>query len=129
MGITALELAFNKTPFENWPPLKVLLSKLHYPCPPAIKSDKVFSKSFYRFVQACSHKDPKRRPTAEELLDHPYMKQARNHVYLENLIIKRRDPGNCVVNHTVFAEESNAAKSPRALSPVKVAERENAAAQ
>jgi serine/threonine protein kinase len=27
-GITAMELAFNKTPFDEWPPLKVSLENL-----------------------------------------------------------------------------------------------------
>jgi serine/threonine protein kinase len=60
LGITALELAFNQTPFDGWPPLKVLLCKTDYGCP-AIKSNKQFSKAFYKFVKACVQKEPKMR--------------------------------------------------------------------
>ncbi|KAJ1540272.1 hypothetical protein HK096_011087, partial [Nowakowskiella sp. JEL0078] len=58
IGITALELAFNQTPFDGWPPLKVLLSKLEYDCP-AVNPTKDMSKNFYKMVSACLLKDPK----------------------------------------------------------------------
>jgi serine/threonine protein kinase len=87
LGITALELAFNQTPFDNWPPLKILLCKTDYGCP-KIKTSKQFSKSFYKFVQACVQLDPKMRPTIHECLDHPFFKQAKNAHYLEQQIIK-----------------------------------------
>lgn len=60
LGITTLELAFNQTPFDDWPPLKMLLCKQHYECP-AIKTDKQLSKHFYKFVQACLSQDPTHR--------------------------------------------------------------------
>ncbi|KAI9098605.1 kinase-like domain-containing protein [Phlyctochytrium arcticum] len=86
-GITALELAYNKTPFDDWAPLKILLSKLEYPCP-AIASTKVVSKEFKRMVSACLHKDPTRRPSARELAEHPFFKMARNSRHLESHIMK-----------------------------------------
>ncbi|KAJ3159831.1 hypothetical protein HDU86_001483 [Geranomyces michiganensis] len=82
LGITALELAFNKTPFDDWPPLKVLLSKLEFPCP-AIPTEQVLSRDFYRLVNACIQKDPSVRPSARELLEHPFIKLARSTRYLE----------------------------------------------
>ncbi|KAJ3174999.1 hypothetical protein HDU87_006533 [Geranomyces variabilis] len=82
LGITAMELAYNKTPFDDWPPLKVLLSKLEFPCP-AIPSQKVLSRDFYRLVNACIQKDPSLRPSAHELLEHPFLKLARSPRYLE----------------------------------------------
>ncbi|KNC96523.1 STE/STE20/FRAY protein kinase [Spizellomyces punctatus DAOM BR117] len=87
-GITALELAFNRTPFDDWPPLKILLSKLEYACP-AVASEKLLSKDFYRMVSACIRKDPNRRPTARELAEHVFFKSARNARYLETHIVQR----------------------------------------
>ncbi|TPX61350.1 hypothetical protein PhCBS80983_g01182 [Powellomyces hirtus] len=83
LGITALELAFNKTPFDDWPPLKVLLSKLDYPCPAITAETKHPSRDFWRFVCACVQKDPSKRPTARDLLDHAFLKQCRSLKYLD----------------------------------------------
>ncbi|KAI8894520.1 kinase-like domain-containing protein [Globomyces pollinis-pini] len=88
MGITAMELGFNQTPFDGWPPLKVLLCKQHYECP-AIKSTKTFSKHFYKFVQSCAHKVPSERPKVTECLEHAFIKQSKNSSYLEQSVIKR----------------------------------------
>ena len=60
LGITAMELAYNQTPFDEWPPLKVLLCKRQYECP-AIRSNKSMSKNFYKFVNACVQKVPEHR--------------------------------------------------------------------
>ncbi|KAH9253032.1 hypothetical protein BASA81_009037 [Batrachochytrium salamandrivorans] len=88
LGITALELAFNKTPFDDWPPLKVLLCKLEYECP-AIKSDKQMSKNFHRFVQACLVKDPRDRPSVMHLLEFPFIKQAKGTGFIESHVVRR----------------------------------------
>ncbi|KAJ3033421.1 hypothetical protein HK097_004853, partial [Rhizophlyctis rosea] len=86
-GITALELAFNRTPFDGWPALKVLLSKLEYDCP-GIDTDKAMSPSFYKLVKSCLRKDASERPSAQELMDHPFLKNARNARYLELHVVK-----------------------------------------
>ncbi|KAI8821857.1 kinase-like domain-containing protein [Fimicolochytrium jonesii] len=88
IGITALELAFNRTPFDDWPPLKVLLSKLEYPCP-LIPTKKAMSKEFYDMVYACLHKDPKRRPSACELADNAFFKQAKSTKFLEAQVLQK----------------------------------------
>ncbi|KAI9363425.1 kinase-like domain-containing protein [Zopfochytrium polystomum] len=87
-GITAIELAYNQTPFDEWPPLKILLSKLEFDCP-AIKTNKVLSKHFYRMVNACIRKDPRQRPTAAELLRHPFFKSAKNAVHLQKEVTSK----------------------------------------
>ncbi|KAI9197478.1 kinase-like domain-containing protein [Polychytrium aggregatum] len=90
LGITALELAFNQTPFDDWPPMKVLLSKLEYPCP-GIATDKIMSKAFFQMVAACLHKDPAKRSSAQELAAHAFFKNARNAHYLETHLVKTCD--------------------------------------
>ena len=43
--------------------------------PPEIDPKK-WSKDMREFVKICLTKDPKERPSAEELLEHPFMKDA-----------------------------------------------------
>lgn len=82
-GITALELAHGHAPFSKYPPMKVLLMTLQN-APPGLdyERDKKFSKSFKEIVAACLVKDPKKRPTAEKLLNHRFFK----HVHSKELI-------------------------------------------
>ncbi|KAJ3216103.1 hypothetical protein HDU67_009904 [Dinochytrium kinnereticum] len=87
-GITAIELAFNKTPFDKWPSMKILLSKLEYECP-AIPGAKPMSPAFFHFVEQCIQKDPTKRPSARELADDPFFKFAKNPTHLKSSVIKR----------------------------------------
>lgn len=43
---------------------------------------KMFSKSFKDMIAICLAKDPSRRPTTEQLLRHPFFKQARSPEYI-----------------------------------------------
>lgn len=87
-GITALELAHGHAPFSKYPPMKVLLMTLQN-APPGLdyERDKKFSKSFKEMVAACLVKDPKKRPSSEKLLKHPFFKNARSTDYLEQTIL------------------------------------------
>ncbi|KAK1432770.1 hypothetical protein QVD17_09670 [Tagetes erecta] len=87
-GITALELAHGHAPFSKYPPMKVLLMTLQN-APPGLdyERDKKFSKSFKEMVAACLVKDPKKRPSSEKLLKHPFFKNARTTDYLEQTIL------------------------------------------
>ncbi|XP_041998669.1 serine/threonine-protein kinase BLUS1-like isoform X1 [Salvia splendens] len=92
-GITALELAHGHAPFSKYPPMKVLLMTLQN-APPGLdyERDKRFSKSFKEMVAACLVKDPKKRPTSEKLLKHPFFKHARSIEYLERGILAGMPP-------------------------------------
>ncbi|KAE8697455.1 Serine/threonine-protein kinase OSR1 [Hibiscus syriacus] len=87
-GITALELAHGHAPFSKYPPMKVLLMTLQN-APPGLdyERDKRFSKSFKEMVATCLVKDPKKRPTSEKLLKHPFFKNARSSDYLARTIL------------------------------------------
>ncbi|KAJ3068239.1 hypothetical protein HDU98_008609 [Podochytrium sp. JEL0797] len=103
-GITALELAYGATPFDNWSPLKILLSKLEYDCPGipqpppppptaattahGTASKEPMPTSFLRLVKACIRKNPKERPTAKELLLHPFFSYAKPTEYLYTSIVQ-----------------------------------------
>lgn len=92
-GITALELAHGHAPFSKYPPMKVLLMTLQN-APPGLdyERDKRFSKSFKELVAACLVKDPKKRPTSEKLMKHPFFKNSRSNVYLARTILDGLPP-------------------------------------
>ncbi|KAK9864695.1 hypothetical protein WJX84_009203 [Apatococcus fuscideae] len=81
-GITILEMAHGHAPFARFPPMKVLLMTIQNP-PPQLESDKKhFSKNMRDIVAKCLVKDPARRPTAAQLLEHKFFKTAHEGSYL-----------------------------------------------
>ncbi|KAF2156967.1 Pkinase-domain-containing protein [Myriangium duriaei CBS 260.36] len=83
LGITALELANGEPPYADIHPMKVLFLIPKNP-PPALEGN--FSPQFKDFVQLCLRKEPRERPTAKDLLKHPWIKRAKRTTYLTELI-------------------------------------------
>lgn len=77
-GITALELANGKTPTEDFSELKIYLQTIEGPSP-SLNVDlfKNYSKLFKDMISLCLEKDPKRRPSAEQLLKHSFFNKAK----------------------------------------------------
>ncbi|KAL7746390.1 hypothetical protein RI367_008233 [Sorochytrium milnesiophthora] len=94
LGIMALELAFGRTPYGDWPPLKIIVAKLQYECPidsivPEEGTKKAFSRHFFHFVRYCVQYNPARRPSAASLQQHPFMKLSKGKSYLRTKLVKR----------------------------------------
>ncbi|GAB1203873.1 hypothetical protein APSETT445_002514 [Aspergillus pseudonomiae] len=83
LGITAIELANGEPPYSDIHPMKVLFLIPKNP-PPTLQGN--FSKSFKNFVELCLRRDPRERPSARELLEHPFIKRAKKTNYLTELI-------------------------------------------
>src|SRR6266480_1753406 len=83
LGITALELANGEPPYSEIHPMKVLFL---IPKNPAPVLDGNFSPLFKQFVEDCLQKDPHKRPSAKDLLKHPFIRKAKKTTYLTELI-------------------------------------------
>jgi serine/threonine-protein kinase 24/25/MST4 len=74
LGIMMLEFAYGEPPYLNLPQTQVCYMILTM-TPPEIDPKK-WSKNMREFVKICLTKDPKERPSAEGLLQHPFMQEA-----------------------------------------------------
>lgn len=87
LGITAMELIHGEPPHASTHPMKVLFL-IPKASAPRLEGQN-YSKEFRDFVAACLVKDPDRRPTAKELLQHRFVQNA-GQLNLIQLLIKRR---------------------------------------
>ena len=72
LGISAIEAAERAPPRWALPPMRVLLAIAREPAP-GLAAPSLWSAAFVDFVTRCLVKDPDARPSAAELLDHPFV--------------------------------------------------------
>lgn len=85
LGITCVELAERKPPLFNMNAMSALYH-IAQNDPPMLSTPENWSAGFVEFVQLCLKKQPAERPTAEDLLQHPFVSQPRPACILLELI-------------------------------------------
>lgn len=85
LGITAIEMAESKPPYADIHPMRAIFLIPSRP-PPTLSKPDNYSEDFRDFIAKCLTKKPDDRPSASELLKHPFITKARTATELVPLI-------------------------------------------
>lgn len=91
LGITAIEIAEKNPPLSDIHPMRAL--QLIPKSDLGFSKPKNWSKAFVDFVAQCLTKDPRKRPSAKQLLSHPFISRAAQlprESILKDLVVKAR---------------------------------------
>ncbi|XP_054455693.1 mitogen-activated protein kinase kinase kinase kinase 3-like isoform X3 [Anoplopoma fimbria] len=99
VGITAIELAELQPPMFDLHPMRALflMTKSNFQ-PPKLKDKVKWTNNFHHFVKLSLTKNPKKRPTAEKLLQHPFVSQPLSRTLAIELLDKSNNPDHSTYN-------------------------------
>ncbi|XP_036842423.1 mitogen-activated protein kinase kinase kinase kinase 3 isoform X7 [Oncorhynchus mykiss] len=99
VGITAIELAELQPPMFDLHPMRALflMTKSNFQ-PPKLKDKGKWGNNFHHFVKLSLTKNPKKRPTAEKLLQHPFVSQPLSRTLAIELLDKANNPDHTTYN-------------------------------
>ncbi|KAL4648211.1 mitogen-activated protein kinase kinase kinase kinase 2-like isoform X1 [Arapaima gigas] len=105
VGITAIELAELQPPMFDLHPMRALMvmSKSSFQ-PPKLKEKAKWSADFHSFLKTSLTKNPRKRPTAGKLLQHPFMAQLLTRTLVIELLDMASNPD---LNSTHTLDESD----------------------
>jgi len=87
LGITCIECADGRPPLAHAHPMRALFLIPQQP-PPTLKNPKIWPTEFVDFLAKCLIKDYKIRPSASDMLQHPFIKNASGKEILASLVKK-----------------------------------------
>ncbi|XP_051528009.1 mitogen-activated protein kinase kinase kinase kinase 3-like isoform X2 [Myxocyprinus asiaticus] len=93
VGITAIELAELQPPMFDLHPMRALflMTKSNFQ-PPKLKDKVKWTNNFHNFVKLALTKNPKKRPSADKLLQHPFVSQPLSRTLAIELLDKVNNP-------------------------------------
>ncbi|XP_061087805.1 mitogen-activated protein kinase kinase kinase kinase 3 isoform X3 [Conger conger] len=93
VGITAIELAELQPPMFELHPMRALflMTKSNFQ-PPKLKDKVKWTNNFHHFVKVALTKNPKKRPSSEKLLQHPFVSQPLSRTLAIELLDKASNP-------------------------------------
>ncbi|XP_034007846.1 mitogen-activated protein kinase kinase kinase kinase 3-like isoform X6 [Trematomus bernacchii] len=117
VGITAIELAELQPPMFDLHPMRALflMTKSNFQ-PPKLKDKVKWTNNFHHFCKLALTKNTKKRPTAEKLLQHPFVSQPLSRTLAIELLDKSNNP-----DHSTFNDFDD--EDPEPESPVSVPHR------
>ncbi|KAM9315878.1 mitogen-activated protein kinase kinase kinase kinase 3 isoform 2-T2 [Gastrophryne carolinensis] len=116
VGITSIELAELQPPMFDLHPMRALflMTKSNFQ-PPKLKDKMKWSNSFHHFVKMALTKNPKKRPTAEKLLQHPFVTQPLNRTLAIELLDKVNNP-----DHSTYHDFDDDDPEPAVVVPHRI---------
>ncbi|XP_063059741.1 serine/threonine-protein kinase 10 isoform X2 [Engraulis encrasicolus] len=89
LGITLIELAQIEPPHHELNPMRVLL-KIAKSEPPSLEQPSKWSRDFKDFLKKSLDKNPEMRPSASQLLEHPFVKEVKSNRPLRELVAEAK---------------------------------------
>ncbi|XP_062288945.1 serine/threonine-protein kinase 10 [Scomber scombrus] len=89
LGITLIELAQIEPPHHELNPMRVLL-KIAKSDPPHLEQPHKWSQEFKDFLRKALDKNPEARPTAAQLMEHPFVKSQTSNRPLRELVAEAK---------------------------------------
>ncbi|KYN33316.1 Neither inactivation nor afterpotential protein C [Trachymyrmex septentrionalis] len=80
IGITAIEVADGKAPFQDMHPTRALFQIIRNP-PPTLYRPANWSKNLNDFISECLEKNPENRPYMMEIIEHPFLSELPENDY------------------------------------------------
>ncbi|XP_052821670.1 serine/threonine-protein kinase 10 isoform X3 [Octopus bimaculoides] len=119
LGITLIEFAQIEPPNNDMHQMRVLI-KIQKSDPPTLDYPSRWSPAFSHFISKCLIKDPAQRPTAAELLQHPFIKAFTNKKAILNLLSEAKAEVEETVLEMDDEEDIKSIKSPAKIVEDKI---------
>lgn len=89
IGIMCIELAETNPPLSDIHPMRALF-QIPIKEPPKLQNPSQWSKEFNEFIAKCLIKDPRNRPSAKDILSHPFLQKRFTTKCIQDLIAKKK---------------------------------------